>query len=68
MKKAKGTVMYTKGAYYHDQLSRITFPYEYAPTIKIHANGNGRDTNHMDLNKESAEVLIEWLTVNFLKP
>lgn len=40
---------------------------EYAPTIKIFANGNGEDTKHLNLNKDSAEVLINWLTENFVK-
>lgn len=66
MKKG-GVIVYTKGAYYRDQLARIEFPREYSATVKIHAGGIGRDTNFMDLNKESAEVLIEWLTKNYIK-
>ena len=41
---------------------------KYAPTIKIFANGNGEDTKHVSLNKQSATALIEWLTANFLNP
>ncbi len=54
--------------YYKSQLTNVEpgkTPYN--PTIKIFANGNGTDTKHMDLNKESAEVLIEWLQKNFVK-
>jgi len=54
--------------YYTDQLNRIEVEKtEYAPTVKLFANGNGRDTNNISLNKESAQALIEWLTTNFIK-
>ena len=53
--------------YYRTQLDRIEpNKTEYAPTIKVFANGNGTDTNNLSLNKESAEVLIEWLTKNYI--
>ena len=39
---------------------------KHAPTIKIFANGNGEDTKHVSLNKQSATALIEWLKANFL--
>lgn len=53
--------------YYKDQLNKVTpNKTEFAPTIKVFANGNGEDTKHLNLNKESAEVLIEWLTKNFI--
>ena len=52
--------------YYRSQLEKVKVgKTEYAPTIKIFANGNGDNTNHLDLNDESAKVLIEWLKNNF---
>jgi hypothetical protein len=48
--------------YYKGELSKVKPGLtEYAPTIKIFANGNGEDTKHLSLNKESAEVLRDWL-------
>lgn len=56
----------TKTSYYNNQLGRVKVGLtEYSPTIKIFANGNGENTNHLDLNNESAKVLIEWLKNNF---
>ncbi len=53
--------------YYQDQLEKVyPFATEYAPTIKVFANGNGEDTKHISLNKESAKVLVEWLTRNYI--
>jgi len=56
-------------SYYQNELSKVK-PHatEYAPTIKVFANGNGENTKHLSLNKESAEVLVKWLTTNFIKP
>ncbi len=55
-----------KYKYYREQLAKVKpGQTEYAPTIKVFANGNGDNTNHMDLNKESAQVLIDWLYSNF---
>lgn len=54
--------------YYTDQLNQVEpNKTEYAPTIKVFANGNGKDTKHMDLNPESAKALIEWLNKHFIK-
>lgn len=55
--------------YYKDQLNKVQ-PHktEYAPTIKVFANGNGEDTKNLSLNKESALALVEWLTKNFIEP
>lgn len=53
--------------YYKGQLNRIQVnKTEYSPTIKVFANGNGTDTNHLSLNEESAKALIEWLQTNFI--
>lgn len=50
--------------YYKDQLKDLQLN-EWAPTIKI--TSSGKSTKNMDLNKESAKVLIEWLTDNFIE-
>ena len=52
--------------YYASQLAKIEVgKSEYSPKIKIFANGNGDDTNFIDLNSESAKELIKWLKRNF---
>lgn len=53
--------------YYEQQLSRINLASEYCPIIKVYSPEGGRDTNAMDLNEESAKVLIEWLNEMFIK-
>jgi len=59
----------TNSEYYSAQLEKVKpLATEYDPTIKIFANGNGEDTKHISLNFESAAVLVEWLTVNYLGP
>ena len=56
----------TNQDYYKSQLDNVKPNLtEYAPTVKIFANGNGRDTKHLSLNNESARVLIEWLETNY---
>ena len=53
--------------YYQKQLEKVEVnKTEFAPNIKVFANGNGEDTKYLSLNKESAEVLIKWLTDNFI--
>jgi hypothetical protein len=54
--------------YYFEQLEN-TKPQEtkFNPKIKIFANGEGKDTNFLDLNEESAKILIEWLNKNYIK-
>ena len=53
--------------YYKSQFENVKVgATKYSPTLKVFANGNGNDTKHMDLNKESAAVLIEWLNNNFI--
>jgi hypothetical protein len=52
--------------YYKRQLDNIKPNLtQYAPTVKIFANGNGQDTKHLSLNNESAKELIKWLENNF---
>jgi hypothetical protein len=53
--------------YYEEQLKNLKIQdNKFNPKIKIFANGEGKDTNFLDVNKESAEVLIEWLTKNYI--
>jgi hypothetical protein len=52
--------------YYKSQLDNVKPNLtQYAPTVKIFANGNGQDTKHLSLNNESAKELIKWLENNF---
>lgn len=54
--------------YYEQQLESVLngkTP-KYAPLIVIKANGNGSDTKHLDLNKNSAKAIVKWLTDNFI--
>lgn len=52
--------------YYNNQLSRIQVGKTiYPPLLKVYANGNGEDTNHMSLNDESAGAIMLWLANNF---
>lgn len=54
--------------YYKDQLLGVEVGKTiYPPTIKVFSNGNGKDTNHMSLNPDSAKALIEWLHTHFIK-
>ena len=53
--------------YYKEQLEKIHVKEEgFSPKVKVYANGSGEDTNFLDLNKESAAILIEWLQENFI--
>ena len=51
--------------YYQKQLEVIDTKNEYAPTIQI-KDANGDKTKNMDLNKDSAKVLVVWLQNNFI--
>lgn len=53
--------METNKKYYQDQVNKIVTTGEYKPTIKIFGQNGEGDTKHMDLNKDSAQVLINWL-------
>jgi hypothetical protein len=57
-----------KSIYYKEEFNKIKQTTQYAPTVKIFANGNGecKDTNHISLNTESATELIEYLALNYL--
>ena len=53
--------------YYTQQLANVKpGTVEYAPAFKIESRGNGSDTKWIDLNAQSAEALVAWLTKNFL--
>lgn len=52
--------------YYANQLAPINTKSQYAPTFVIN-DADGYKTKHMNLNKESAAVLIEWLKENYVK-
>lgn len=52
--------------YYKSELERINTESVYPPSVKIFNGEGGNDTKHMNINEESAKVLIEWLTNNFL--
>lgn len=53
-----------KISYYENELSYIDTKAECAPTIKI-VDAYGNKTKCININKESAEVLIAWLKNNF---
>lgn len=48
--------------YYKKQLDRVQTDGEFAPPFKV------GDSKWMDLNKESAQALREWLDERFPKP
>lgn len=52
--------------YYSEQLKRINLKSEFPAQVKL-SDGEGNKTNFLSLNKESAKVLVKWLTANFLK-
>jgi hypothetical protein len=52
-----------KQSYYEGQLNLINFHQTYSPTFKI--NGGENSTKWMDLNEESAKVLIKKLKKEF---
>lgn len=53
--------METNKEYYQAQVNRIITTGEYQPTIKIFGQNGEGDTKHMNINKDSAQVLIDWL-------
>jgi len=40
---------------------------EFPPQIKIISPVGGKNTKHLNLNEESAIILIKWLQDNFIK-
>jgi len=53
--------------YYENQLSNVNTKSEFAPKIKVNSGEGNGETKWMDVNKESAEALVKWLTANFIK-
>ncbi len=53
--------METNKEYYQAQVNKIITTGEYAPIVKIYGQNGEGDTKHININKESAQVLINWL-------
>ena len=53
--------METNKEYYQAQVNKIITTGEYAPIVKIFGQNGEGDTKHININKESAQVLIDWL-------
>ena len=51
--------------YYKEELKKVDVSTEYSPTIKI-KSVNG-ETKWLELNKESVNELISWLSENYLQ-
>lgn len=51
-------------SYYKRELSNVDLNSEYAPTLKIKGGEKG-ETKTLNINKESAPILINWLETNF---
>ncbi len=51
----------TNKAYYKRQLKKINTKTEYPTKIKFFNETNENSTNFMDLNKDTAIVIVEWL-------
>jgi hypothetical protein len=49
--------------YYNNELNKIDYHTEYRPTIKI--RGTNSETKWMDLNVQSADVLVKKLIKEF---
>ena len=50
--------------YYKNQLQKVNTPDLHGYKVKI--RGGYSETFWLDLNKESAQAIIEWLTKNYL--
>lgn len=53
--------METNKEYYQAQVNKIITTGEYAPIVKIFGQNGEGDTKHININKDSAQVLIDWL-------
>ena len=51
--------------FYEDELKRIDTKNQYAPTLQIRNGDNPDHTKWMNLNADSAAVLIKWLQENY---
>lgn len=52
--------------YYESQLSRVKVDGEYKPIVKVISPEGGESTKYMDINRDSALVLVKWLEDNFI--
>jgi len=52
--------------YYSDELKKINVESQFAPNVKIISGEGNGSTKWMNINKESAEALVKWLTENFI--
>jgi len=54
--------------YYQNQINAVNVnDPEFAPQFKIISPVGGKNTKHLNLNKQSATILIKWLQDNFIK-
>ena len=51
--------------YYMSQLKKVDYHSEYCPIIKIQGGNENQQTNWMDLNNESARVIVLKLMREF---
>jgi hypothetical protein len=51
--------------YYESELNKINFHTTYCPIIKIQGGEENQNTKWLDLNKDSAEVIIDKLKKEF---
>ena len=65
VKKTTKSMMNENSSYYLNNLNKIVVDGEYPASFKFISNGT--QTNNLNLNQESAKVLINWLKANFKK-
>jgi hypothetical protein len=51
--------------YYRNQLNQVDYHAEYPPTFQIKGETNNRSTKWMNLNEDSAMILVEKLIKEF---
>ena len=54
-----------KNDYYWNELKKIDYHSEYCPIIKIQGGKENQETKWMDLNNESAKVIVTKLMIEF---
>ena len=52
--------------YYQNELNQVNTESSFAPKMKVWSGEGHGATKTLDINKESAQVLVEWLTENFI--
>lgn len=65
IKKTTKEIIRENSNYYLNNLNRIVVDGEYPATFKFMSDG--KQTNNLNLNQESAKVLINWLKGNLKK-